>query len=169
MEATQPYENFPLTTVIQSNFVSLANDALGFLIILKLGLTFALLFLLYLLVLEYRLLRGCTNCFYWGRICGFGKGRISALFFKKGDPAKFCERQITWRYLIPDLLVSLIPLAAGFILLILEFNVLLLSAMILIVLFTTAGNNYIRGKLTCSFCRQRELGCPAYALFNKGK
>jgi hypothetical protein len=169
METSKTFENFPLWIVLQSNFVSLSIYALGFLIIFKLGLVFSLLFLLYILTLEYRLLRSCTNCFYWGKTCGFGKGRLSALFFKKGDSSKFCGKEISWRYMIPDILVSLIPLIVGIILLIIEFDLLLLSALLLILILTTAGSGYIRGKLTCNFCRQREIGCPAFVLFNKGK
>ena len=71
--------------------------------------------------------------------------------------------------MIPDLLVSLIPLAVGIILLIIKFEPLILFALILLVAFTTAGNGYIRGTLTCTNCKQRELGCPADKLFNKGK
>ena len=37
-----------------------------------------------------------------------------------------------------------------------------------IVILTTIGNGFIRGTLTCKYCKQGELGCPADRLFNKG-
>jgi hypothetical protein len=50
---------------------------------------------------------------------------------------------------------------------IIEFDWLILAAVILLMLLSTAGNGFIRGNLTCRYCGQKELGCPAYKLFNK--
>ena len=170
METSKTFENYPIRIVTLSNVVSFGIYVLGFIIIFQLGLIPSIIYLGFVLALEYRLIRySCTNCYYWGKTCGFGKGRLSALFFKKGDPLKFCNNVITWKYMIPDLLVSLIPLAIGIILLIIKFEPLILFALVLLVALTTAGNGYIRGTLTCTNCKQRELGCPADKLFNKGK
>lgn len=170
MDASHRYENFPGGIVLVSNAVSLGIDILGFLILVRAGLLFAVLYLIYILILEYRLLRySCTNCYYWGKVCGFGKGKISSWLFTKGDNSKFCLKQITWKSMIPDLLVSLIPFVAGIILLIREFSVDLLLMLLILMLLTTQGNAYIRGKLTCRHCRQQELGCPADLLFKKEK
>ena len=70
--------------------------------------------------------------------------------------------------MIPDLLVSLIPFVIGIIILISKFDSMLLSALLMLVVLTTTGNGYIRGILTCRYCKQGELGCPADLLFNKG-
>ncbi len=170
MAPTKTYENFPIGTVILSNFFSLAIYGLGFLIIFRLGLVFALVYLLYILLFEFRLIRyHCTNCFYWGKTCGFGKGRLSSLLFKKGDSSKFCQKEMTWKDMIPDLLISLVPFVIGIVLLILKFDFILLSALVLLLLLTTFGNGFIRGTMTCKYCRQRDLGCPADALFNKDR
>ncbi len=163
------YENFPWWIVIFSNLVSLAIYTSGLFIIYHVSLIFALLYLVFILVLEYQLIRtGCINCYYYGKLCGFGKGKSSGWLFKKGDPAKFCARDFSWKDLIPDILISAIPLLTGIVLLIIEFNFFLLLASVLVVLFTTFGNQFIRGKLTCANCKQRERGCPAFELFNKG-
>ena len=56
---------------------------------------FALVYLAYVLALEYRLIcYHCVNCYYWGKICGFGRGRISYRLFKQGNPQDFCHKQI---------------------------------------------------------------------------
>jgi hypothetical protein len=170
MEKTETYENFPGWIVFMSNAVSGLISISGLLIISRLGWLAAGVWLLVILAFEYRLLsRHCTNCYYWGKTCGFGKGKLSSLLFRKGDTSAFCARPMTWKDLLPDLLLSLIPVVTGIVLLIIEFDFLILSALILIVLLTTSGNGYIRGNLTCRYCRQRELGCPAIELFNKGK
>jgi hypothetical protein len=170
METIKRYESYPVGTVVLSNLVSFGIYGLGFLIIFRLGLAFSLLYLLFILALEYRLLRyHCTNCYYWDKTCGFGKGKVSSLFFKKGDNSKFSEKDMTWRDMIPDILVSLIPMVIGIILLISKFDLILLSALIVLVLLTTTGNGFIRGTLTCNYCKQCELGCAAQKLFNQDK
>lgn len=170
METLKRFENYSIGTVILSNFVSIGIYGLGFLIIFRIGLVFSLLYLLFILMLEFRLLRHhCPNCYYWGKTCGFGKGRLSAWFFKKGDNFQFCMKDFTWKDMIPDLLISLIPFVIGIVLLILSFDILLLSTLVMLVLLTITGNGFIRGTLTCSYCKQRDIGCLAYELFNKGK
>jgi hypothetical protein len=170
METVKTYENYPVWILMLSNFVSIAIYVLGFLILSKIGWLFSILYLIFVFALEYRLIsQHCTECYYWGKTCGFGRSRISALLFKQRDNSKFCQDTITWTYMIPDLLVSLLPFVTGIVLLIIKFDFLLLTAIVILLLLTTSGNGFIRGKLTCKFCKQRELGCPADKLFNKGK
>ncbi len=76
---------------------------------------------------------------------------------------------MTWKDMIPDLLISLIPLITGIVLLIIKFELILLLALILLIFLTTIGNGFIRGTLTCTFCKQKDIGCPADKLFNKEK
>ena len=76
---------------------------------------------------------------------------------------------MTWKDLIPDLLISLFPLVTGIVLLILDFNIVLLLALLVLLFLTTSGNGLVRGSFACKFCKQWELGCPAMALFNRGK
>ncbi|WP_431062039.1 hypothetical protein [Methanobacterium sp.] len=151
-----------------SNIVSLSIYIIGAYILSGLGLVYAISYLLYCIFLEIRLLKnGCVNCYYYGKICGFGKGRLSALFFKKGDSSKFSQKKLSWKDMIPDMLVFIFPLIGGIILLIYTFSwiILFLIAALLILSFT--GNALVRGFLTCGNCKQRELGCPAEDLFNK--
>lgn len=151
-----------------SNFVSLAIYGLGFFIISQVGWIAVILFLAFILTLEYKVVsKHCIDCYYFGRICGFGRGKLSSLLFKKGDPSKFCDRKMSWKDMIPDLLVSLVPLVTAIILMIIKFNILLLASVLLLIAFATVGNGFIRGSLTCKYCGQRELGCPAEKLFSQ--
>lgn len=169
METATKNDNYPVGTVILSNAVSFAIYSLGFAVMFRLGLIYSLLYAVYILFLEFRLIRyHCTSCYYWGRTCGFGKGRVSAWFFRKGDPAAFCSKSMTWKDMIPDMLITLIPVCTGIVLLIMHFSIMVLVELLLLMLLTTMGNGYIRGSLTCKFCRQQEA-CPAYQLFNKPK
>lgn len=168
METSKTYESFPVWIVTLSGLFSLLIYFCGLIIIQRLGWIAAGIYLVFILSLEYRLIsRHCVNCYYWGRTCGFGKGRISSLFFKKGDTARFCNNTFSWKDFIPDLLITLIPIIAGIVLMIIRFDLILLSAVIILVALTTAGNQFIRGSLTCKYCKQREIGCPAEKLFSK--
>jgi hypothetical protein len=164
----QKYENYPWWIVLISNLLSIAIYALGIFVLYKPGILFAILYLIFVLILEFRVIRyHCVNCYYWGKTCGFAKGRISAWLFKQGDSAEFCSKPMTWKEMIPDMLVLLIPLVTGVILLMLKFDWILLIAMLLLIGLSLSGNAFVRGSLTCKYCKQQELGCPANQLFNK--
>jgi len=166
--ATHCYENYPWWIVLLSNLVSLSIFFIGAYILYGLGLIFTIVYIMYCLFMEIRLLKkSCVNCYYYGKTCGFGKGRLSALFFKQGDISKFTQLEMDWKDMIPDLMVSVFPLVGGIILLINNFSLLILVLMIVLVILSMAGNAFIRGYLTCSGCKQRELGCPAEKLFNE--
>jgi hypothetical protein len=167
MKTDENFDRFPLWIILLSNIQSVLIYAAGFFILFHPTWWLAIVYLVFVLWLEYRIIsKHCVNCYYWGKACGFGKGIVSGWFFKKGNPAHFCEKPMTWKDMIPDMLVSLIPILAGIVILILRFDWIILVAMLLIVVLTTIGNAYIRGSLTCKFCKQRELGCPAEELFD---
>jgi hypothetical protein len=94
---------------------------------------------------------------------------LSVLLFKKGDSQKCAAKQMSWKDMVPDMLVLLVPLITGILLLIKKFNIALLLALLLMVILGTSVTGYLRGQKTCKHCRQRELGCPAEVLFTKAK
>jgi len=168
MEKEQYYENYPFQIVFFSNVVSIAIYLIGAYIIHQIGLIWLILYLIFIGILEFRLIKGhCSDCYYYGKICAFGKGKISSILFKKGDVNKFCKKQMTWKDIVPDLMVSLIPMIVGIILLIIKFDWTILILVIFLFLLTFIGNGLVRGSLACKHCKQRKLGCPAEQLFNK--
>lgn len=164
------YDNFPAWIVFIANVVTVLLYGLGLFICFRLHWIIGVLYLLYLTSVEFRLVsKHCINCYYYGKICGFGKGWFSAKLFPKGDVSRFCASETSWKDLIPDMLVVLIPLIVGIILLIHDLHWLVLIGIFVIILLTTFGNSYVRGSLTCKYCKQRMLGCPAEKLFEKEK
>jgi hypothetical protein len=71
--------------------------------------------------------------------------------------------------MIPDMLVSAIPVVTCIVLLIVRFDLRLLFALLILILMTTMGNSFIRGRLACKYCKQREYGCPAEKLFSENQ
>lgn len=170
MNKEKPYENFPGRMVVGCNTVSFLTYFLGAYIFLQINTFLVLLYLAYCLWMEFNVLkRSCVNCFYYGRVCGFGKGKLCAVFFKKGRPESFAKRKIGFKDLLPDFLVSLLPLVGGVYLLVSDFRWATLAAVAGLLTQAFAGNAVIRGQFACKYCRQRELGCPADRLFNRRK
>jgi hypothetical protein len=164
------YENYPVGFVAVANLLQMAIYVIGAVIIAKLGGVWLGFYILYILLLEIRLLRhSCVNCYYYGKYCAFGQGKLCSLFFKKGNPKNFLKRNITWKDIVPDFLVSIIPIVVGIVLMIIRFNWYMLILVLLLCLLTSAGNALVRGLIACKYCKQRELGCPAEKLFNKEK
>jgi len=162
------YENYPLKIVLLSNLLSLSIYIIGAYILFNLAIIFGILYLIYCLFLEIRLLRkSCINCYYYGKTCGFGKGRLSSLFFKKGDNSKFPQQEISWKDMIPDLMIFIFPLVGGVIILISKFSWIILLLILILLILSSIGNAIIRGVFTCKYCKQHKLGCPAERLFNK--
>jgi len=151
------------------NTVSYGIYIIGIYIMFRFGAIFGWLYIFFCLCSEIRIMRmSCIHCCYYGKWCGAGKSKLAALLFKRGDPRKFIEKEITWKHLIPDMLVSLIPFVTGIYLLFVSFNWIVLVAILLLILLTTLGNAFVHGNIVCKYCKQRELGCPAEKLFSKG-
>lgn len=165
MEEISCYDSYPRWIILISSLVSIATYAAGAFIVYMADLIFLILYLLLILGLEVRLLGGhCVNCWYYGKWCAFGRGALSGLLFKRGRPERFLKKA-GFRDILPDLLIVLLPLAAGIAALIRDFSWLVLSMMVLLALLASAGNAFVRGSLACRYCRQRRLGCPAEQLF----
>lgn len=161
-------KGYPWPTILVSSLVALLLYGLGAYIFFRVGWPYMAVYLAAVAALEVRLLGGhCVDCYYYGRACAFGRGKLTAVLFERGDPERFCARAVTWRSMVPDMLVAVAPVIAGIVLLILEFSWALLAALVVAALLATAGNGAVRGSLACGRCAQRELGCPAEELFRK--
>jgi hypothetical protein len=168
MAKTQTYNNFPIGIPIFAIILSYFTYLVGAYIIAGFGLIFAFLYLFYCFGVELLIiLRSCKDCYYYGKICGLGKGWVAPWFCKKGNPEKFAGRIISFYDLVPDFLVVIFPVVSGIILLALNFSFLTLSLLIILIILFFGGTAIIRGKLVCKYCKQREIGCPAEKLFNK--
>ena len=160
-------ENYLLRVVFVSNLVSLMIYGIGAYILFRSGIIWAVVYLIFVVIFEFRLISGhCTDCYYYGKTCAFGKGRLSSLFFKRGSPEKFTATTITWKDIVPDFLLFIIPVLAGILLLIQGFTWTILILVIALLLLGFMGNALVRGQLACKYCKQREIGCPATQLFN---
>jgi len=168
------FENYPLWIVLLINLVSLSVYASGLYLFYLVWPVLAVLFFIYVLYLEFSIYqKSCTCCYYYGKICAFGRGKIAKIFFKKVSGKNFLEKQVSMKDLLPQFVATLAPLFAGIYLLVQNFNWLVLVLMLwpLIVMFS--GNPVIYGQLACPHCKQARIRCPACEFFmemeKKGK
>ena len=169
MEKEPRFEMYPRLTVLLCTLVTLSIYGLGTWILSGLGWWVAGLYLFFCFWLEWRVLKkSCVNCVYFGKRCGLGKGKWSAALFKQGEgPRAFALKTASCVDVLPDLLVSLVPLFTGTVLSFVAFSWLRLLAMSLLVLVGFGGNAAVRGVLLCKYCKQAEIGCPAQKLFER--
>jgi len=166
--ASKCYENYPAWIVLVSNLLGISIYAIGAYLMFRFGIIWFFVYLVYIIGLELRVMMvSCTNCYYYGKVCAFGRGKLCSSFLKKGMFAKYHNRKITWKDLVPDFMVSLIPMFVGAILLIKNFEWLILILIIILALLAFFGTGFDRSQLACKYCRQRELGCPAEQMFRK--
>ena len=166
MEQPTSYERFPIWIVVLCNLVTLSIYALGAYVLAGFGIPVLILYLLYGLGIEIRILRtSCVDCTYYGGLCGLGRGKLCALFFKKGDPGRFVEKQVSWLDILPDFMVTIFPLVGGIVRLLRDFSWLLVATLAVLVALSFVGNAVLRGSFACKYCKQREIGCPAEKLF----
>ncbi|MBN1762520.1 MAG: hypothetical protein JW878_05520 [Methanomicrobia archaeon] len=168
MEETNCYDNFPAWMALLATAVTLAIYGIGAYILVGFSIIIAILYLLYCLWIEQRVLRrSCVNCFYYGKTCGLGRGKLCSVLFEKGDPQRFAAAEISWTAILPDFLVFIIPLVGGIILIMMAFTWLLVALVALFAILAFGGTAVIRGSFACKYCKQREIGCPAERLFSK--
>lgn len=168
MNEEKCYEQYPWWIVLASNLVSVSIYALGAVLMGHFGLFSGILYLVYCAWVESRVLRGsCVACYYYGKRCAFGKGLVCSWIFKPGEPNQCSKRKISWKDILPDFMVVIIPAGVGVILLLVNFHWTLLFQFLALLLLFCFGNGWIRGSLACPFCKKRLLGCPALELFEK--
>jgi hypothetical protein len=163
------YDKYPIWVVLIVNILQLLVYAAGAYIMFVLHWITGILFIIYAILMEFSVYKeGCRYCCYYGGGCAFGKGAIAKIFYKKGNPKKFCERELKWKDFVPQILVVAIPVMVGIALLISRgFNWLILIAMIYPVFSWFALNPIIYGRLACIHCKQGSKCCPALDFFSK--
>lgn len=164
------YEKYPLWIVLIVNILMLLVYVAGAYIMFVLSWITGVLFIAYLIVLEFSVYReGCRHCCYYGKMCAFGKGLIARVFFNKGNPKNF-RRELKWKDFIPQILVVVIPAVVGILLMVSRgFNIWILIAIIYPVFSWFVVNPIIYGKLACPHCKQGTICCPALEFFSKKK
>ncbi|MCJ7745944.1 MAG: hypothetical protein MUP40_06630 [Actinobacteria bacterium] len=153
-------EEYPKVGILLGNLVMVVWIALGTIACYFFNHIVAWVYLGVAVTMVFVVLRRliCTNCYYYGRWCPTGWGKLSALLFKKGDIEKFGES--LGLKLAPATygLLTLTPLVLGTISAVQHFSAMkpVVLAAILIIGFYSG---YIGRKKACAQCKMK-LCCP---------
>ena len=154
-------EKYSLAFVIGQNVFLLVYFGIGFLGMLPIQVHgFPILSVLYVFFLAIMLLLVlrkylCTHCYYYGKRCNTGWGKLSSFMFKKESGnyqlgVKLAG--VTW------ILATLIPIIGMFFALIVSYSTLRVGLLVLFILLTQI--NFVIHKKACNRCKMRFI-CPA--------
>ncbi len=154
----QYYENYPRSLVAFSLLFSLIGLAVGLIVLTQLGAwAWAGYLALYLLEMAAVLAFACTRCCYYGKNCGMGYGKLSALLFKKRAEEEF-HKAMSHKVAGILLLVTFpLPILGGIGSLIVGFSLYRLFLFLVLIGLTVAGF-VTRPRLVCGHCKQGESG-----------
>jgi hypothetical protein len=154
---------YPSGTVCFSLGHLVLSDALGAFILYQLhplfGAAYILLCAVCLIVcLNYR----CRFCWYFGKRCYAGLGKLAGVLFEPGEPAGFAKPGNLIPAAIFSFTVLLLPLLVILVIVLIGFSWLNLALLLSYLLVVVAPGFVLRKSLVCDHCKQGELGCPAY-------
>ena len=104
----------------------------------------------------------CTNCYYYGRWCSTGWGKLSALLFKQGNMENFDTSIGIKLAPLTYGLLTLIPLICIVISMVQGFTVPKIVVLVLLLL-VAFYSGFVRRKKVCANCKMK-LVCPGSAV-----
>jgi len=151
-------DNYPAHIIIIRWTILFLAFALGIYVLLEFHHMLAIVYIVYAFVALTLILplSRCGSCFYHGRFCNTGWGKIAAYLFKKGDESTYVDH---YNYAIFLHLLWLIPLLVALLQLVRKRDVFALSIFVIYVFILFVEKISLK-KLCCKRCHQREF-CPA--------
>lgn len=160
----QGLEEYPKSGIILGNLVMVLWIASGTIACWFLHPLIAWIYLALAIIMVGIVLRKlvCTNCYYYGRWCSMGWGKLSALMFKQGNTEDFGTGIGLKLAPITYGLLMLIPIICVVISMVQGFTVskVIVLVLLLLVSFYSA---FISRKKSCTNCKMK-LICPGSAV-----
>jgi hypothetical protein len=159
----QGLESFSLSRVIFGNSMMLVWIGLGTIACWFVYPLVAWIYLAAALIMIFVVLRKlvCSNCYYYGKRCALGWGKVSALFFSQGSIDQFSTCAGIKAAPITYGLLTLIPLVLCIVALVQEATILRVAVLVLL-LAVSVYSGAIGRKRACINCKMR-LICPGSA------
>jgi hypothetical protein len=107
----------------------------------------------------------CVNCYYYGKRCAIGWGKLAALMFKQGGMDKFATSIGVKLAPATYSLLSLIPIGFCIAAMVQDFEVVQ-AVVLALLLAMSAYSGTISRKKSCANCKMR-LACPGCAVKEK--
>ncbi len=168
-EAVTKLESYAIKTVCMSASLTVLSYLAGAVVLYFLYPILGAFYLgLAVLTLIVSMKLRCTHCYYLGKYCNFGLGKLASFLFSKGDPSEFSDSKKVGITAIMSFGTMLIPVVVGLLLLVINLSIGTLGLLIGYILIGIVPNFLIRGDL-CEKCMQGDLGCPSYDRMLKRK
>jgi len=159
----QGREEHPKSGAILGNSLMLLWIALGTAACWFLEPVIAWIYLPFAVVTVFGVLRWlvCTKCYYYGKWCPIGWGKLSALLFKKGNIEDFDKSIGVKLAPITYGLLTLVPLVCVVVSMVQDFIIPKVIVLVALLVFS-AYSGAISRRGTCKECKMR-LVCPGCA------
>lgn len=155
-------EEYPKAGIILGNFMMILWIILGTIACWFLYSLVAWIYLAFAVIIVGVVLRKllCTNCYYYDRWCCMGWGKLSALFFKKGNIEAFNTSPGQKLAPLTYSILSVIPIVFIVTSIFQDFSITKLAVLILLLLISFYSGAISRKK-TCAKCKMRFMckGC----------
>ena len=153
-------ERFPLSRIILGNALILLWIGLGTIACWFISYLFAAVYLAAAILMLFFVLRKliCTNCYYYGKRCVIGWGKLSALFFRPGSIERFGTSVGTKAAPLTYALLTLTPLVSSAVGLMQEVTVPR-GAVLVLFLTVSLYTATINRKQACRSCKMKFI-CP---------
>lgn len=152
----QGLEEHPILGVLLGNFAIALWIGLGTLIAWAFHPIAGWLYLAFAVIMVGPVLRKllCANCYYYGKRCFMGWGKIVPLFFKKGNIENFNKGTGQGIALVTYNALTIVPIILIIISMVLDFEVIKVVALALFLLIYFLKGNVVYKK-ACSRCKMR--------------
>ncbi|MCD4740626.1 hypothetical protein K8R43_05580 [archaeon] len=159
----QGLEEYPKLSIVLGNFAMLLWIGFGAFACWLFNPLIAWTYLAFAILMVYIVLKKvvCTNCYYHGKWCCLGWGKLSAVMFKKGNVEEFNRSIGTKLAPLTYGLLALVPLVLLVFSLVQEFTVQKIALLGLIILIV-AYSGAIARKKSCESCKMK-LFCKGSA------
>jgi hypothetical protein len=157
-------EEFPVKNVISGNITMILWIALGTIACGLISYVGAWIYLSAGFLMVYIVLRKlvCANCYYYGKRCATGWGRLSAMLFSKGSTGQYSSCAGVKIAPVVYACLLLVPLVLCIAALFQEITFGNIITLVLL-LVVSVYSSLIARKETCGNCRMR-LICPGSAV-----
>lgn len=157
------YETYPSGIIVLSNVLGILSYAFGTAILWLVSPPVAMAYV-GLVIFSYVLsmyLR-CRFCCYYGRRCFSGMGVLAAHLLAKGEAEEFGRTRNVAPAAVASFAAMLLPIAGAVALGVEGFSWMSLAMVIIYVVVAIFPGFYVRPNVYCKYCKQGQMGCPAY-------
>ncbi len=153
------YENFPLWIVMVRNTLNILLLGMGALILAAFGTWAGISYLIIsVLAIVWSIRFRCKYCYYFGKTCASGYGRIASLLFKKGRTKDFPKYE---KYGVPLFVITFLPFLGLGVLFIGVFSLKLIGLLLFYASLIIFLAKVFYRKFGCDHCKQNS-DCPSY-------